>query len=820
MAPSLSLAPPRQPLRILVLGGGGREHAIAHHLLASPDVDCIFVAPGNGGTATLGPKCQNVNVPAGSDGAHWEQMVQWSKDNRINFVVPGPEQPLVDGAEKAFRDVGIRVFGPSPHAAQMEGSKSFSKDFMAKYNIPTARYRSFDASQIPQCLAFIEELGGAREVVLKASGLAAGKGVILPESAEEAHGAVRDILEKKIFGDAGSTLLVESRLTGPELSVLLFSDGYSHVSLPACQDHKRIGEGDTGPNTGGMGAYCPAPEATPDIVQRIEREVVEPSIAGMRREGFPFVGLLFIGLMITPSGPKVLEYNVRFGDPETEAVLELLDGTTLADIMVACAERRLDSIDVKIKKDHSAVSVVLASGGYPGAYEKGRSIAIGAVPEGVRVYHAGTSLTAAGDLVTAGGRVFAVAAAAKTLEEALQKAYSGVEAVHFDGKTYRKDIAHRALALAKEQGQVAVPTKESAPATQGMTYESSGVSVTTGNALVDLIKPMAKSTRRVGCDASLGGFGGVFDLKATGYKDPVLVSGTDGVGTKLKVAKDVGPHGHGGVGVDLVAMSVNDLLVQGAEPLYFLDYFSTSHLELKLASDVIAGIAEGCLQAGCALVGGETAEMPGMYSDGEYDLAGFAVGAVERSGLLPRLDLIQPGDVLLGLKSSGVHSNGFSLVRKIVEHAGLALDSACPWQSPKKTLGEDLLTPTRIYVRQLLPLLSRQDSSGIKALSHITGGGFTENVPRVLPPGIGASIDLSAWTLPPVFSWLQKAGKVATQEMCRTFNCGVGMVLVVDAQHVQAVRDELASNGEETVLMGVLESQEGIRYANEAAWGP
>ncbi|PWN19496.1 putative bifunctional purine ade1 [Microstroma glucosiphilum] len=809
--PTSTLSPPAPALRILLLGAGGREHALAHHLLASPRVEQIFVAPGNGGTATLDAKrCKNIDVPAGVNG-DWKQIVQWSREQQVNFVVPGPEQPLVDGVEQAFRDVGIPVFGPSPHAAQMEGSKAFSKDFMAKHSIPTADYKHFSASEISECLSYIESLGGAQAVVLKASGLAAGKGVILPETKEEAESTVRDILEKKIFGDAGSTLLIESRLTGPELSVLLFSDGYSHVSLPACQDHKRIGEGDTGPNTGGMGAYCPAPEATPEVVAAIERDVVEPSISGMRKDGFPFVGLLFIGLMITPQGPKVLEYNVRFGDPETEAVLELLDpaGASLADIMVACAERRLDSVDVKYKKGHSAVSIVLASGGYPGSYPKGKKITVGSVPEGVKVFHAGTSLSSSNELVTAGGRVIAVSAAGPTLFGALELAYKGVDAVDFEGKTFRRDIAHRALALASKSKQTNG---------EGFTYASAGVSVTNGNDLVDAIKPLAKSTRRPGCDASLGGFGGVFDLKATGYKDPVLVSGTDGVGTKLKVANDVGPHGHGGVGIDLVAMSVNDLLVQGAEPLYFLDYFSTSHLEVPLARSVIAGIAEGCLQAGCALIGGETAEMPGMYAAGEYDLAGFAVGAVEREGLLPRMDLIKAGDVLMGLRSSGVHSNGFSLVRKIVAHAGLSLDSACPWNSQAPSLGEDLLTPTRIYVKPLLPLLSVPDSTGIKALSHITGGGFTENVPRILPQHLGVSIDLSKWELPPVFQWLQKNGRVATKEMCRTFNCGVGMVLIVEADRVEEVKRGLSERGEDPIVMGRVESEAGVRYQGEDSW--
>ncbi|CAO1634127.1 unnamed protein product [Sympodiomycopsis kandeliae] len=719
--------------------------------------------------------------------------------------------------------VGVPVFGPSPHASQMEGSKAFSKDFMAKHHIPTASYQTFNASETAQALAYVKALGGAKEVVIKASGLAAGKGVILPQSEEEAESTVYDILERKIFGKAGSTLLIESRLTGPELSVLLFSDGHSHISLPPCQDHKRIGEGDTGPNTGGMGAYCPAPEATPEIMKRIEDEVVAPSIAGMRKEGFPFVGLLFIGLMLTPAGPKVLEYNVRFGDPETQAVLELLDAESdLAEILLACAERRLDSVHVGFKTGFSSVSIVLASQGYPGAYIKGKTITVGQVPKDVRVYHAGTALSSDGNLITAGGRVMAVSAAAPTLSKALEMAYGGVDVVKFEGKTFRKDIAHRALALSSQPQKITQITHVSAHGGDGLTYAESGVSVTTGNDLVDAIKPLAKATRRPGCDASLGGFGGVFDLKATGYKDPVLVSGTDGVGTKLKVATEVGQHGHSGVGIDLVAMSVNDLLVQGAEPLYFLDYFSTSHLEVGLATSVIAGIAEGCLQSGCALIGGETAEMPGMYANGEYDLAGFAVGAVERSGLLPRLGLIQAGDILLGLKSSGVHSNGFSLVRKVVDRSGLALSSPCPWgqgEGAAQTLGESLLTPTRIYVKQLLPLLSRHDSMGIKALSHITGGGFTENIPRVLPDKLGASIDLSAWTLPPVFSWLKATGKVATQELCRTFNCGIGMVLIVEPSRVQEVQKELLEVAqEETIVMGRVQEGEGIRYEGESSW--
>ncbi len=318
----------------------------------------------------------------------------------------------------------------------MEGSKTFAKAFMDKYNIPTAAFQSFDASQVDECLAYIQKLGGAQQVVLKASGLAAGKGVLLPESDQEAQDGVQDILVKKVFGDAGSSLLIEQRLVGPELSVLAFSDGYTVTALPGCQDHKRIGEGDTGPNTGGMGAYTPAPEGlVDDLPTRIRNEVLVPTIDGMRNEGFPFVGMLFVGLMLTADGPKVLEYNVRFGDPETEAVLELLDESksSLADIVLACVERRLDAVKPVVRNQH-AVSIVLASQGYPGKYPTGLPITIGAVPQNVTVYHAGTKLDASGQLVTAGGRVIAVSAFGNTLQEAVELAYQGVDAVQFEAR--------------------------------------------------------------------------------------------------------------------------------------------------------------------------------------------------------------------------------------------------------------------------------------------------------------------------------------------------------------------------------------------------
>ena len=332
----------------------------------------------------------------------------------------------------------------------------------------------------------------------------------------------------------------------------------------------------------------------------------------------------------------------------------------------------------------------------------------------------------------------------------------------------------------------------------GLTYSEAGVDIDAGNAMVEAIKPLVRSTRRPGADAEIGGFGGLFDLKAAGFRDPILVAANDGVGTKVKIAIDTGRHDT--IGIDLVAMCVNDLVVQGAEPLFFLDYFATGKLTPEVGVAIVKGIAEGCRQAGCALIGGETAEMPGLYAQADYDLAGFAVGAAERDCLLPRRG-VGPGDVLLGLASSGVHSNGFSLVRRIVARTGLAWDAPSPF-APDATLGNALLEPTRIYVKPLLQAL--RAGVRIKALAHITGGGFPDNIPRVLPEGVGVELDLAAIDVPPVFGWLAREGGVAEAEMLRTFNCGIGMVIVAPESEVDGVIAALAAAGERATRIGRL----------------
>ncbi|KAI0180292.1 phosphoribosylamine--glycine ligase [Hypoxylon sp. FL1284] len=787
------------PLRVLIIGNGGREHTIAWKLSQSPLVESIIAVPGNGGTATCPKVTNNTSVSA----EDFPALLELARKNNVNYVVPGPEAPLVAGAVDFFENAGIKSFGPSKKAAQMEGSKTFSKDFMKKHDIPTAAYENFsDYDKARQYLDRVQH-----DVVIKANGLAAGKGVIIPTSKEEAHKALKDIMQDKEFGSAGDEVVIEEFLTGDELSVLTFSDGYTIKSLPPAQDHKRIGEGDTGLNTGGMGCYAPTNIATPDLVAQIDREIIQPTIDGMRKDQMPFVGMLFTGLMITSTGPKVLEYNVRFGDPETQTVLPLLSqDTDLAKIMVACSEHYLDSVLIKVEPNYSA-TVVVAAGGYPESYAKGDEMTVQTPPEGINIFHAGTKL-ADGKLLTAGGRVIAASATApQSLRAAVDKAYEGVKLIQFNKMYHRRDIAHRAFK----------PTSETKEA---LTYAQAGVSIDAGNQLVERIRAAVRSTRRAGADAEIGGFGGEVDLSKAGFSAdaPIVVGAIDGVGTKLMIAQATGDHST--VGVDLVAMNVNDLVVQGAEPVMFLDYFGCSRLDAAAAATFVEGVAAGCRDAGCALVGGETAEMPGMYRGDEYDAAGAAVGVMRPADRLPRLAAMAPGDVLLGLASSGVHSNGFSLVRRILARERLDYAAVpAPWDPPSssRSVGAALLTPTRIYVRSLLAALPR-----LKGLAHVTGGGLTENVPRALPPHLAADLDAAAWPLPPVFAWLRRAGNVEPAEMARTFNNGVGMVAVVAREDADAAAEQLRAAGETVYVIGQLvpraEGAPGCVLRNLESW--
>ncbi|KAG8532068.1 uncharacterized protein KY384_003705 [Bacidia gigantensis] len=753
-------------LVILLIGNGGREDALAWRLSQSARVSQIYVAPGNGGTARGRDKVSNISISSDD----FPALVQFSKDQAINLVVPGSEAPLVAGVTDYFKNAipNIRIFGPSKAAAVLEGSKTFSKNFMKRYKIPTARYSNFsDYEKASNHIADIDY-----DIVIKATGLAAGKGVIIPAFKEEAQAALKGMMLDERFGDAGKEVVIE--------------------------------------DTGGMGAYSPAPIATPDLVEEIHRTALQPTIDAMRKnEHQPFIGLLFTGFMITKDGPRVLEYNVRFGDPETQTLLPLLDpNTDLAEIMVACTDRWLDGVDIKIK-DGSSVTVVAAAEGYPGSYQKGEKITINRklkLRNTDHIFHAGTSMNDS-TLETAGGRVVAATSTADSLEQALKQAYSILDSITWPGKYFRKDIGHRALA-----------TNSPSESQEGsaMTYAGAGVSISTGNELVKRIKPLVQSTARPGTSAVIGGFGGTFDLCEAGYeKPPRTVTCTDGVGTKLMIAQAIGKHDT--IGIDLVAMNANDVVVQGAEPLKFTDVYTCGRLDVDIAVDVIKGVCEGCKQANCALVGGETAEMAGLLQPGAYDINGTCEGAIpwERKEL-PNKAAMKEGDILLGLASSGCHSNGFSLYRKIIEKVGLRYTDEAPWNL-QEAVGESLLTPTRIYVKSLLKAV---DKDLIKGMAHITGGGLIENVPRMLPSELAAQLDARTWECPAILRWLKKAGNVSDEEFCRVFNTGLGMVLVVDRDVAEEVRLLLRHYGEKVSNVGLLSKREGpgCEVENQHVW--
>ncbi|KAL8708279.1 MAG: hypothetical protein Q9220_006856 [cf. Caloplaca sp. 1 TL-2023] len=739
-------------LRILLIGNGGREHALAWKLSQSPRVDSIQVVPGNGGTARALKNVRNVETVKADD---FPGLVAFAKENRINLVVPGPEVPLVKGIESHFRNAGIRCFGPTEKAARMEGSKTFAKDFMSRWNIPTAAYRNF--KDYNSAKSYLDSV--THKVVLKASGLAAGKGVIVPSTQKEAHEALQNIMLHRDFGAAGEEVVIEEYLEGEELSFFTFCDGHTLRTLLPAQDHKAVFNGDKGPNTGGMGSYGPAPIATPELVDEVRRTILKPTIRGMCVERYPFVGLLFTGLMITKNGPKVLEYNVRFGDPETQTLLRLLSADTdLAEIMLGCTDRWLKSVRIDVESKFSA-TIVATAGGYPGPYARGHSITISpslndqGSPDGM-IFHAGTTLSE-GILKTAGGRVIATTSVAATLEDAIAGSKDLMTTIQFEDMHYRTDIGQRAL-----------QRKQASSNGQAMSYAGAGVSVPAGNELVRRIKGMVASTARPGASATIGGFGGVIDVDGAGLGDlQYWVSTTDGVGTKLLVAHATKKHDT--IGIDLVAMNVNDLVVQGAEPISFLDCYSTGSLDVSIAEQVIKGIVTGCREAGCALVGGETAEMVGILpkDGGIYDINGTANGAIPKGKrLLPDTAAMIVGDVLLGLASSGCHSNGFTLIRKIIEErAGLRYIDPSPW-STGETIGESLLTPTRIYVKSI-QAATKKDL--VKGMAHITGGGLTENVPRMLPGNLAAVLDATMWKVPEVMKWLKRTGNISNVGVSR-----------------------------------------------------
>ena len=732
-------------MRILVLGSGGREHAMACALERTGDT--VLVAPGNGGT----PQRRDINP------CDPEQVTALCQAEHIDLVLIGPESALAAGVSDALRAAGFPVFGPSREAARLETSKSYGREFAARHGIPSPQYATFSG---PHAAAEAKAWADAQDfaVVVKADGLASGKGVVVPETVAERD----EVITRLAFT---GPILLEERLTGPEVSLLVFSDGKSVAAMPPAQDHKRIREGDRGPNTGGMGAYAPTAICPPPMVEQVLATIIRPTIAALAAEGTTYIGVLYAGLMMTAGGPKLIEYNCRFGDPEAQTLLPLLE-TPLREVALACVEGRLDQTQVRWH-DETACTVVLASRGYPENPESGdviKGFDRAAAHENVRLFHAGTTGTR-GTIMTSGGRVLSVTATGRDLEEARARAYGAAGEISFRGCQLRRDIGWRELAR-----------------TAGG-YAASGVDIDEGNRAVALLKKKVEATHSAGVLGGIGSFGGALDASALKKFDhPVLVATTDGVGTKVMLATATGRYDT--IGHDIVNHCINDLLVQGAFPFFFLDYIASSSIAASRVAEIVGGMAEACATAGCVLLGGETAEMPGVYCPGEFDVAGTMVGVAEKKNLLPRPD-VAPGDVLLGIVSSGLHTNGYSLVRKIFR--GLPLEASPAGLDT--TLGEALLAPHRSYLNVLHGALDR---GLIKALAHLTGGGIFENLPRVLPPDCAAEIDRRAWPIPPLFALIQEASGLPDEELFRTFNMGIGMVVICAADDETAVRASIA----------------------------
>jgi phosphoribosylamine--glycine ligase/phosphoribosylaminoimidazole synthetase len=725
-------------LKVLILGNGGREQAIAWACRRSGH-EVRFAAD-------LGD--------ASSDDT--------------DLVIPGPEAALVAGAADECAARGIPCFGPTAALAQLEGSKGYARQLANDLAIPGPAFARFDPTQsstiVDDARAWWRELG--KPIVVKLDGLAAGKGVVVPDSDGEPDAAIIDAASSGAF-------VLEERMTGPECSLLALCDGTNAVALPLAQDHKRIGEGDTGPNTGGMGAYAPAP--VPYSPADLLATFVQPVVNHFAAAGTPYVGVIYAGLMLTTDGPRLIEYNARFGDPEAQAVLPLLD-TDLAQLALAATHGDIGSVPLQIRSG-SAVTVVAAAAGYPSLPESGAVITDlfeGDADGSALRFDAGVA-----NGRTTGGRILAVTGVGNDLGEARRIAYDRMAAIDFSGMQVRRDIAWRA------------------PGAALTSYADAGVDIDEGTRAVDEMKAAVESTHDVGSGRGvlhgLGNFGGVFSGAAVKeLDDPVLVASTDGVGTKVELAARLGRVR--GVGADIVNHCIGDVLVQNARPLFFLDYIAASVLDADMVAEIVKGMAEACLAANCAVLGGETAEMPGVYQPGSFDIAGTLIGVAEKSELLPRTD-VAAGDALIGVASSGPHTNGYSLLRKVFEWAPMDIAPA----GMDRPLGDALLEPHRNY---LDPLREALAGGHVKALAQITGGGLPENLPRVLPEGVGAEIDLSSWPIPPLFQLVRElTPNMSTDELYRTLNMGIGMVVVCDPDRVDEVQ---ASIPETTWRIGSL----------------
>lgn len=811
---------PKSSKKYLLIGRGGREHAIALKLLQSPDTGEVYILPGNSGMLASDPYRLKRVIYSEEE---FEKYSDWVQSMNFDLIIVGPEGPLARGIVDHFKALNIRIFGPNKQGSRLEAEKWYSKEFMSKFNVSTAKYKSFTDSK--DAVDYINAEPGYEDgYVVKASGLASGKGVFICSNKNEAKEKAIALLDDKCLGSAGSHIVIEEYLKGEECSVLAFIDGTHYSLMPAAQDHKYSHDYNQGTMTGGMGAICPLNyvQQNQALMKLIKEDIFDKVMVGLRQTNIHYSGVLYAGLMIKNNVPYVLEFNCRFGDPETQVLLPLLK-TDLSSVMNSCIDGTLNTLQVSWRKDVYACGVVLVDENYPNG--PGIERPFGALPpatlnenlshEGfpqkaliifssvaVKSEDSDEKVESAPKLFATSGRILTVVGIADSLRTARLFAYSTL---------------HNDIRITKTRFRIDIGLNEISRSNFSFTYKSAGVDTETSDALVDDIKSLCLNTFNEGVVNDIGSFGSMYDLKAMKYKDPIIVSGTDGVGSKIKFAQQYNTIRS--IGIDLVAMCVNDILCHGAQPLFFLDYYATGRVKIKDANEIIAGIAEGCLEAGCALTGGETAEVPAVYKVDDIDIAGFAVGAVERHLKLPRLNDIKEGDIVIGLGSSGVHSNGFTLIHSIINRGGFDMQSLKT--EYKNDAGDWLeygavqlfLEPTCIYVKQVMPLIEK---GLIKSLAHITGGGLPANLPRSLPKGYCAVLDARKWRLPTVFTLIKSIGKVDVNEMINVFNLGIGMTLVVAPEHVEEVVELLHPSPSQPVhTIGRIEKFDSSSTSNQ-----
>ncbi|XP_071425191.1 trifunctional purine biosynthetic protein adenosine-3-like [Pithys albifrons albifrons] len=742
--------------RVLVIGSGGREHALAWKLAQSPHIKHVFVAPGNAGTAASG-KISNSAVLV----SNHTIVTQFCKDHNIGLVLVGEEALLAAGIVDDLRAAGVGCFGPCAKAAQLASKPSLSKAFLARHGMPTARWGAFRSAQEACRFIISSEFPGW---VLRAHGPSARTEVTIATSKEDACRAAQEVMQDRMFGEM---VVIEELLQGEELSCSCFTDGATVVPTPPAQAHKRLLEGDQGPTTAGMGAYCPVPQVPEALLEQIQGEILQRIVDGLRQEGTAYVGVLQTSLMLTKEGVKILNFKCQFGDPQCQAILALLE-TDLYEMLEAALKGQLCHT-VPTWHQGTAVCVVMASQGYPRQHSTGHEVT--GLPQaqalGLQVFHGGTALKD-GRVVTTGGRVLSITAVREDLLEALGDANRGVATIHFQGATYRRDIGHRGLRLLQQP--------------LALMYRERRVEATTRDVLPHLPQAPVVSGTRAGSRSALGGSAGFFDLKASGYDDPILVAQTKDLGTKLQIAQVCKRHDT--IGQDLVALCANALLAQGAEPLFFLSHFACGKLDAEVTETLQEGIAEACRSAGCAFLGREVSEVPGWFPTGEFALSGFVVGAVERGQELLGLQRAEEGDVLLGLACPAIHGRGVGAVQRVLLASPLQPCSPAPGSAGHTTLGEALLSPARMYSPSLLPVLR---SGHVKAFAPIAEEGLVGGIARILPEHLSAILDALSWKIPEIFCWLYKEGNLSAEEMAQTFPCGIGAVLLVQqdlAQHV------------------------------------